>query len=222
MKKLSKKAIAARRMNAKKSTGPRTKEGKSRVSRNALSHSLTISVSRMPSQSFCIKKLADQIVQHSMSIPSFCSEEYQDNRIEENFRIINATDCNFSEAFHLLTDAALKLAIAQLDLERVREFRVSALQSEIKKMYKPKASEIKATIKAVEHLSDRDRAADIVIRSSLKRPVFSNPPIPKKYKSLADLLGRIERYERGAMKRRRDAARLFDKAISQAQSKGSL
>ncbi len=48
----------ANRQNAKRSTGPRTKEGKSRVAQNALSHGLSIPIESNTSQSPQIHALA--------------------------------------------------------------------------------------------------------------------------------------------------------------------
>jgi hypothetical protein len=54
--------IAANRLNARKSTGPRSRAGKKRVSRNAYKHGLSLSVSSNERVSKRINELARQIV----------------------------------------------------------------------------------------------------------------------------------------------------------------
>ncbi len=57
----------ANRLNAKRSTGPKTKFGKARVARNALKHGLSISVERLPIFDGEAEKFFHQIVDKNMS-----------------------------------------------------------------------------------------------------------------------------------------------------------
>jgi len=56
------KADAARRLNAQKSTGPRTSTGKRRISQNARRHGLSIPLHLDPAQQPRIQALAEQIM----------------------------------------------------------------------------------------------------------------------------------------------------------------
>ena len=57
----------ANRLNAKCSTGPRTKSGKARVSQNALKHGLSIPVERLPIFEGEVEKYFQQLVNKGMS-----------------------------------------------------------------------------------------------------------------------------------------------------------
>ena len=57
----------ANRLNAKRSTGPKTKSGKARVAQNALKHGLSISVERMPIFDSEVEKYFHQLVNKGMS-----------------------------------------------------------------------------------------------------------------------------------------------------------
>ena len=57
----------ANRLNAKRSTGPKTKSGKARVAQNALKHGLSISVERMSVFDSEVEKYFQQLVNKGMS-----------------------------------------------------------------------------------------------------------------------------------------------------------
>ncbi len=59
---MSEKRIAANRANARRSTGPRTCQGKLRSSRNALRHGLSIPIGRAPEFAQPIAEFAQQLV----------------------------------------------------------------------------------------------------------------------------------------------------------------
>lgn len=57
----------ANRLNAKRSTGPKTKSGKARVAQNALKHGLSVSVERLPIFEGEVEKYFQQLVNKGMS-----------------------------------------------------------------------------------------------------------------------------------------------------------
>lgn len=59
--------VRANRENAKRSTGPKTKEGKERAARNAFKHGLSIPASELDECSQDIQAFAQQLIDHSSS-----------------------------------------------------------------------------------------------------------------------------------------------------------
>lgn len=59
--------VRANRENAKRSTGPKTKEGKERAARNAFKHGLSIPASELDECSQDIQAFAQQLLDHSSS-----------------------------------------------------------------------------------------------------------------------------------------------------------
>ena len=111
---LSAKAKLSRRQNARRSTGPKSLEGKMRVARNALSHGLSIPFGSLPGSDESIEQLAKVILS---SIGTSDEGLYYERAI---------------------STAARQFAEAQLDLERIRSIRVHSLKADIIKIDIPK------------------------------------------------------------------------------------
>ncbi len=99
----AKRAKQARRTNARKSSGPKTEAGKLRVSRNALTHGLSIPIGLLPNSRAAIERLA-HIILESINL-------------SKNDPTAWYAACSFSEA--------------HLDVERIRSLRSQALSRSI-------------------------------------------------------------------------------------------
>jgi hypothetical protein len=176
-----KQAKKARRLNARKSSGPKTETGKSRVSRNALTHGLSIPFGLLPNASGAIDRLAFAILA-SINLPESDPRAWQ-------------IACVFAEA--------------QLDLERIRSFRKKALSEPIVKFVVPTLKEFRKLLSASKRIEDPEEAVDYVIDNSRERVELNSPPLPERYKLLASRLQRLDRYERRALSRRKNALRLL-------------
>lgn len=106
-------AQTARRLNAQKSTGPKSRAGKARVAQNALAHGLSRPYRQMPQGPKEIKELAKALL----------------------------FSLGFSEAQFLgdslLWGAACDFAEAHLDMDRIKAAREDRLKAEIVKTIIP-------------------------------------------------------------------------------------
>src|SRR5947208_1089372 len=93
--------LAANRSNASKSTGPRSRAGRQRSSRNAYRHGLSLNIS---------------------ASPEFTSWEFNSKR-EERARQIAGDNAN-----SVTLDRARAIAEAELDIVRVRHTRVKLIE----------------------------------------------------------------------------------------------
>lgn len=177
----AKRAKQARRTNARKSSGPKTEAGKLRVSRNALTHGLSIPIGLLPNSRAAIERLA-HIILESINL-------------SKNDPTAWYAACSFSEA--------------HLDVERIRSLRSQALSRSIIQLIIPTQKDFRKLLSAAKRIEDDDEEADFVIEYSGERFVESNPPLPEKYRLIASLLQRLDRYERRALSRRKKALRLL-------------
>lgn len=227
MRRLSKKALEARRRNAKKSTGPKSKEGKSVVSRNALKHGLSLPITYFPEYQKRVDSLAFDIAKHCMKQAleiekvgkNFLtnSEDSSDknndkSRYKKYFdqdvgKIKNEKDILVSAS---ILHAASLFAEAQMDLERIRAARIEAMIRDITTVYLPNKADRKMAETVAEYMSTPEKAAETLLLASLPRHTYSQPPTPKKYAPLASLLTKLDRYERRALAKRRHALQLID------------
>lgn len=177
----TKRAKQVRRENARHSSGPKTEAGRLRASRNALTHGLSIPFGLLPNAKPAIEKLATALLASLETPQSDVSTWY----------------------------AACAFAEAQLDLERIRSLRHDALTQEIVSVKKAAKDEFKAVMAVAKMTGDFDamfKEVDTLLRG---RVVTQKPSIFERYKSVAPLLQRLDRYERRALSRRKNALRLL-------------
>ncbi len=175
----------ANRANAQASTGPRTGLGKSRSARNARRHGLTVPACSDPTWSAEILELAQHLVGPS-------------------------ADCE-------LLESARRFAAAQIDVWRVQRARhLLLLRGLSRNDYYPKSiGEFRRTITLMKEA--------LRLEAKLGFPVPMHIPIPHPAKGarkfarviadLSRLLATMDRYDRRARSRRRQALREFDAAL---------
>jgi hypothetical protein len=196
---LSKKALEARRANAKKSTGPKTERGKRSVSMNAFRHGLSLSFSRHSEGRDQIDRLA------SIILRDYCSRD--PSKVPLSAGDANPQDDIITPS---MRHAAFAFAEAHFDLERVRSARIEVLEGDIVTLKKLSAAEQKRALLISQYMSTPENAAETVVLASKPREVVSSPPIPKKYAILASTLFKMERYEKRALSRRNKALRRLE------------
>lgn len=183
---LTPQAKAARRANARKSSGPKSDAGKSRVARNALAHGLSIPLGLLPNAKERIEALAEALL----------------------------VSLGFSKSDASAWHAACSFTEAQLDCERIRSMRHDALTRAIIRHEKAPKAEFKTVMSRAKATKDFDQMLKMVDTLSDGRFVSSNPPLPEKYKLLSSLLQSFDRYERRAISRRKKALRLLSELQS--------
>lgn len=193
-KRLSKRALEARRANAQRSTGPKTVDGKKSVAKNALKHGLSLPITYFPDFRERIDVLAGEVLK---DFDATCGE------LKISASVYNA---------------AMAFADAQLDLERIRAARIEVLGSEIVSVVMPTKADHRRAMMIAKYMSTPEKAAETVLLASLPRNKRSNPPTPKKYATLASLLLKMDRYEKRALARRHRALLELEELTSQSTS----
>jgi hypothetical protein len=176
--------VKANRANARASTGPHTAQGRTRSARNALRHGLSLPV---------------------CSDPALCEE------VEALARDIAGTDANAE-----ILELARRVAEAQIDLRRVRYARHKLLSDALGDRYYDSRENALEKLRFISSLA-RPNAPDIPL-PVLERYLTSTPKGPRKFAIIlsqeAKRLLAMERYERGALSRRKAAIQVFDGAKS--------
>lgn len=190
--------VRANRANAKKSTGPRTKEGKSTASRNAFKYGLSVSSSSRVRPDDVVQKIAQSIA----------GEDASAQRLR----------------------AAMDIAEADFDILRVRRVRLDLMSdpkarekwvsprelSEIRREMSVKMKRVdvnertgKFSPEQIEY--QRDDVAYYVECALTPKP----QTLERGMGLLAATLSRIDRYERSALARRRQAIEQFDELVAE-------
>jgi hypothetical protein len=182
--------LAANRINARASTGPKTATGKKRAAQNARRHGLSIPVLNDPTLSADVKNLARAILSSS--------------------RVGSASD----EQRALATE----IAEAQIELVRARHARHHALSLALNNPnYVPLRIPKKSVTTLVRVLDMIEQGKPIP--DDMERALASfQPEGPDKLASIlmdhVENLSAIARYERRALSRRKFAIRKFDTSSS--------
>jgi hypothetical protein len=211
---------AANRVNARRSTGPRSTAGKARVASNALRHGLNVAVADDPLLTEDVERLARAICDGvgrggARSAPSAPVGRNKRKRIAP-FRTQEA-QCAALIAPYELAYLARRVAEAQVDLMRVRRARhammTRALDNPRYRSPRYLRRQI-AMLVAVGELLVRG----IAVPDDMRKAAFGRPQGALKFAlviaDLAHELARFERYERRALSRRKAAVAAFDAACA--------
>lgn len=197
----------ANRLNAKRSTGPKTKSGKARVAQNALKHGLSISVERLPIFDGEVEKYFHQIVDKKMSRAA------------------------------KLEARALAVALVEIErVRRIRQSLYNSPQTRLKhlsgreishrllwatKYFDSQVIYDKETEEVIDFRYINFEEAKLILElSSIKpKPISFEEGVA----NLAGMLAKLWRYERRALRRRDEAAqhlrilnRIYDHELKEA------
>ena len=178
---LSETAQKARRLNAQKSTGPRSRAGKARVAQNALVHGLSRPYRQMPQGPKEIEELAKALL---VSL-GFSEERFL--------------------ADSLLWGAASDFAEAHLEMDRIEAAREERLKAEIVKTIIPTRKQQAKIFATANRIKDDDEAIAYVETHARVITIRSNPERGEKYKLMAKAIDPLDRYERRAFSKMKKA-----------------
>lgn len=175
----------ARRLNAQRSTGPKSRRGKARVAQNALVHGLSRPYRLTPKGPEDIERLAKALLQEL----GFSEEQI-------------SKGCN-------LWNAAYSFAEAHLDLDRIQALRDERLKAEIVKSIIPTRKQQQKVFSFADKIKDDDEAIDYVERNLQIIAIRSNPERGEKYHLFSKNIDPLYRYERRAFSKMKKALRMI-------------
>lgn len=190
-------AQKARRLNAQKSTGPKSRAGKARVAQNALVHGLSCPYRQMPQGPKDIEDLAKALL---ISL-GFSEEQFISDSL------LWRAACNFAEA--------------HLDIDRIEAAREERLKAEIVKTIIPTLKQQAKIFAAGNRIKDDDEAAYFVEQNLQVITVRSNPERAEKHKLMAKAIDPLDRYERRAFSKMKKALELVRSKMHTIGSIGS-
>ena len=178
---LSERAQQARRLNAQKSTGPKSRAGKARVAQNALAHGLSRPYRQISQGPKEIEELAKALL---ISL-GFCEELFFADSL------LWGAACNFAEAY--------------LDMDRIEAAREERLKAEIVKTIIPTRKQQAKIFSTANRIKDDEEAAYFVEQNLQVITIRSNPERAEKYKLMAKAIDPLDRYERRAFSKMKKA-----------------
>lgn len=175
----------ARRLNAQRSTGPKSRRGKARVAQNALVHGLSRPYRLTPKGPEDIERLAKSLLQEL----GFLEE-----------KILKGGN---------LWNAAYSFAEAYLDLDRIQALRDERLKDELVKTIIPTRKQQKKVFSFADKIKDDDEAAFYVEQNLKITIIRSNPERGEKYRIFSKNIDPLYRYERRSFSKMKKALRMI-------------
>ena len=197
--------VRANRANAKKSTGPRTKLGKSASSRNATKHGLSVAPSLLVRPASEVESVARRIAGEGASTQRLCAAT---EIAEAEFDLMHARRVRID----LLSDPKARE-------KWVSRAELTCVNREVRKMTKiVDANERSGKFTPVQITNQADDVAYFFECALTPEP----QTLERGLGVIASALSRIGRYERRALTRRRRAIEEFDAIVAEEERANQL
>lgn len=196
----------ANRRNARRSTGPKSAVGKAVVSRNALRHGLAVPVELDPALAPEIERFAQEIVGADASLARIQRARRIAEAQVDIMRIRRTKNALLSDPHERLMTKGKRRIVRRVGPTK---FRLGLTEADLKRRLKWRADAVWDEFSVVEDIA---KAWSLFSELSEGQSPEDMPPPPLEqgFENLAPKLMRLDRYERRALSRRKQAIQEFD------------